>query len=220
MYGVVATLDNEDAANFLVQSVGVEARQQMIMRQFEGLLPMPVWFETRITPSMQWTLLAPYIMSCPYNPTPMTWQNFPALHILDGPDATNVSSGPGIANSPGPLSYDRRKVSFEYDQPGRKVGPGEANYITKTSARGQPQFAAWISQLDVVYTPLEAGNGTGNYVQTTQPGVDLFPDTPGGSVVNGTMFIALVDQKVDTKDGNINQLDPHIVAGPAIYQAG
>lgn len=72
----------------------------MIFRQFEGLFPMPVsnpfstdvhiltsvqeWFIPGITQSMAWTLLAPYITSCPENNTHLAWQSFPSLNITVG----------------------------------------------------------------------------------------------------------------------------------------
>ncbi len=53
----------------------------MIFRQLEGLFPMPFNFVAGITQSMAWTLLAPYIVSCPENNTVLAWQNFPGLNI-------------------------------------------------------------------------------------------------------------------------------------------
>ena len=81
VYGFLEHLNSRAAANLLLQSITTEARQQMIFRQFEGLFPMPVFFEPGISQSMAWTLLAPYITSCPENNTRLVWQNFPALTI-------------------------------------------------------------------------------------------------------------------------------------------
>ena len=81
MYGFLEHLDSRAAASLLLDSITVEARQQMIFRQFKGLFPMPVWFETGISQSMAWTLLAPYIVSCPASNPRIAWQNFPALNI-------------------------------------------------------------------------------------------------------------------------------------------
>jgi hypothetical protein len=71
----------------LDQSIATESRQQMIFRQFAGLFPMPVWFETGIPQSWAWTLLAPYISSCPANSKRLAWQNFPALNVLNQPNS-------------------------------------------------------------------------------------------------------------------------------------
>ena len=81
VYGFLEHLDSRASAQLLLQSITTEARQQMIFRQFEGLFPMPVWFEAGITQSMAWTLLAPYIVTCPASNPKIKWQNFPALNI-------------------------------------------------------------------------------------------------------------------------------------------
>lgn len=81
VYGFLEHLDSRASANLLLESIATEARQQMIFRQFEGLFPMPVYFIPGITQSMAWTLLAPYIVSCPENNTVLAWQNFPGLNI-------------------------------------------------------------------------------------------------------------------------------------------
>ena len=81
VYGFLEHLNSRAAATLLLDSITTEARQQMIFRQFEGLFPMPVWFETGITQSMAWTLLAPYLVSCPHENPRIEWQNFPALNI-------------------------------------------------------------------------------------------------------------------------------------------
>lgn len=48
---------------------------------------MPVWFETGIPQSWAWTLLAPYISSCPADSKRLAWQNFPALTVLNQPNS-------------------------------------------------------------------------------------------------------------------------------------
>ncbi len=86
VYGFLNHLDSRETAQILLQSITTEARQQMIFRQFEGLFPMPVWFEVGIPQSWAWTLLAPYISSCPENQTRLIWQNFPKLNVLNQPN--------------------------------------------------------------------------------------------------------------------------------------
>lgn len=95
VYGFLGHLDSQAAASLLLQSITTEARQQMIFRQFNGQFPMPVWFEVGIPQSWAWTLLAPYISSCPENTTRLAWQNFPALTILDNPNTNTID--PSIA---------------------------------------------------------------------------------------------------------------------------
>jgi hypothetical protein len=87
VWGFQAHLDSREVAQLLCQSIATEARQQMIFRQFEGLFPMPVWFETGIPQSWAWTLLAPYISSCPETAKRLAWQNFPALAVLNQPNS-------------------------------------------------------------------------------------------------------------------------------------
>ena len=41
-YGFLEHLNSRDAAQILLQGITVEARQEMILRQFEGIFPMPV----------------------------------------------------------------------------------------------------------------------------------------------------------------------------------
>ncbi len=102
VYGFINHLDSREAAQLLLQSITTEARQQMIFRQFDGLFPMPVWFETGVPQSWAWTLLAPYISSCPANQTRLAWQNFPALTVLNQPNPARInanSSGYGEATT-------------------------------------------------------------------------------------------------------------------------
>lgn len=90
VYGFLGHLDSQAAATLLLQSITTEARQQMIFRQFNGQFPMPVWFEVGVPQSWAWTLLAPYISSCPENTTRLAWQNFPSLTILDMPNPNKI----------------------------------------------------------------------------------------------------------------------------------
>lgn len=60
---------------------------------------MPVWFEVGVPQSWAWTLLAPYISSCPANTTRLPWQNFPALTILNQPNPALLSNNVGSAQS-------------------------------------------------------------------------------------------------------------------------
>ncbi len=90
VYGFLNHLDAREVGQLLLQSITTEARQQMIFRQFGGLFPMPVWFEVGVPQSWAWTLLAPYIASCPAGQTRLVWQNFPALRVLNQPNPARV----------------------------------------------------------------------------------------------------------------------------------
>jgi hypothetical protein len=90
------------------------------------------------------------------------------------------------------------------------------SYTTNTTA-GAPKFVAWISQLNVTYTPLV--NISGSTGRTIQPGGGIFGNnsTP---TVNGTIFVAVTDTDLYVTPFNTSFLNQHIVAGPAMYQSG
>ncbi|KAH9859106.1 Rds1 protein [Lenzites betulinus] len=213
VYGFLEHLDSRPVASLLLESITTEARQQMIFRQFEGLFPMPMWFVPAITQSMAWTLLAPYIMSCPENNTQLVWQNFPALNITNNPNATALSNDtmPDITNNRSvPLSSPGMTVNLTWEDPGKTVGPNGTAYTFA-------QYVAWISQLNTTYTDLtDLGNNTGS---TIQPGGEIYGNGTF-SLINGTMFIMITDDNPYVTPFNLSMLNDHIVAGPAIYQSG
>ncbi|KAF9889584.1 hypothetical protein FE257_007092 [Aspergillus nanangensis] len=250
VYGFLSHLDSRESASLLLQAITTEARQQMVFRQFEGLFPMPVWFEVGVPQSWAWTLLAPYISSCPEDQTRLVWQNFPALYITNQPnpartngasaqaetlggginslkssgippdqlcfnsDNVGVNCQPAITrNRSQPLSYPGRQVSLNWDAPGNPIGPNNS-YVTATTA-GAPRFVAWVSQLNVTYSPLTT---TGEKQGTTiQPDVSTYEGDPA---VNGTMFIAITDSDPYLTPFNLSSINQHVLAGPAVYQAG
>ncbi|KAI0762131.1 Rds1 protein [Trametes elegans] len=218
VYGFLEHLDSRPSATLLLESITTEARQQMIFRQFEGLFPMPMWFVPGITQSMAWTLLAPYISSCPENNTHLEWQNFPALTITNNPNASTLTneSTPAIThNRTTPLTSPGQTVNLTWEDPGKKVGP-DNSYCTTTSA-GEGKYVAWISQLNTTYTDLTViGNNSGS---TTQPGGQIFGDNTF-STINGTVFIMITDDNPYVTPFNLTMLNQHIVAGPAMYQSG
>ncbi|EGE08797.1 rds1 [Trichophyton equinum CBS 127.97] len=347
VYNFLPHLDSHGTAMLVLQLVATTARQHMLFRQFEALQPMPVWFETGIPQSWGWTLVAPFISSCP-DDARVVWRNFPALQIIDGPNAArkggsgknetvggglgvvnstaipsdkpclgssssnNTSSGrtgkaprgrydrqyehvaaanttgsggsanstssggpkpsgtggsgsssggglsteckPGItSNRTKPLSEPGRKILLQWESAGRPVGPNNS-YITNTQAK-EPAFVAWITQLNITYTPLEVmdngnngdnggGSGGGNTTSSSSAlepsvvavveevlqmepalftGTTMQPDFAtfaGDPAVNGTVFIAITDEDLFLTPFNLSLIDSHVVAGPAIYQAG
>ncbi|KAI0545582.1 hypothetical protein F4679DRAFT_457796 [Xylaria curta] len=249
VYGFLNHLDAREVGQLLLQSISTEARQQMIFRQFEGLFPMPVWFEIGVPQSWAWTLLAPYISSCPENQTRLIWQNFPALRILNQPNparingsdvwnetlgdyaqtlnTTDISYSDSCANTTkvgerctaaithnrtNPLSYAGRQVFLEWDTPGQAVGPNNS-YVTSTSA-GAPKFAAWVSQLNVTYSPLM--NISGNSAYTIQPNTSTYEGDPA---INGTIFLLVTDRDLPVTPFNLSQVNPFVNA-LSLYQAG
>jgi hypothetical protein len=158
----------------------------------------------------------------------LIWQVFPELHIVNNPNSTtDPHFGPAISTQRTAFSHSGREVKFEFEAPGKQVGP-DGKYTTSTNACA-PKFAAWISQLNVTYTPLEDvkfPNMDGDVVGTSttkQPEVpELYPGltTHGHHVINGTVFVALVDDDAHITPANMSELNAHIVAGPALYQTG
>ncbi|KZZ88353.1 protein rds1 [Moelleriella libera RCEF 2490] len=251
VYGFLPHLNSGPAAQLLLQSITIEARQQLIFRQFGGQFPMPEWHTVGIPQSWAWTLLAPYISSCPFNQTRLVWQNFPALRVLNQPnparingsnvwnetigDASNTLSTTNISraelcvnvtetaincgaaishNRSVPLSYPGRQVFLQWEGPGRLVGPNNS-YVTTTNVV-QPKFAAWVSQLNVTYSPLLNVSLKDNTAYTFQPNVSTWTGDP---TINGTMFLALTDVDEYVTPYNLTMLNPHIGA-LAVYQAG
>lgn len=60
-YGFLEHMDSRESATLLLQQITTEARQQMIFRQFDGLFPMPEWFQVG-TPQVRRKSLMPIQM--------------------------------------------------------------------------------------------------------------------------------------------------------------
>jgi len=52
---------------------------------------------------------------------------------------------------------------------------------------------------------------------TIQPDVSTYEGDPA---INGTMFIALTDTNITYTSFNLSMVNPHVAAGPFLYQAG
>jgi hypothetical protein len=143
----------------------------------------------------------------------------PAIATLNPEDSCVNVTEPGYGCAPGisrnrsePLSFPGKQVNFTWEAPGQAIGPNNS-YVTSTSA-GAPQFAAWVSQLNLTYTPLTI---TGNNTATTyQPAGHVYDGDPA---VNGTMFVALTDLDLYLTPFNLSLINPHVVA-LGLYQAG
>jgi len=137
----------------------------------------------------------------------------PAEESCVNNNVTGYNCGPAISrNSSEPLSFPGKQVFLSWDAPGQAVGPNNS-YVTSTSAK-QPQFVAWVSQLNLTYTPLTmTGENSGS---TFQPAGEVYQGDPA---VNGTMFIALTDKNIFLTPFNLSMINPHVVA-LGLYQAG
>lgn len=217
VYGFLEHLDSRESAQLILQSITVEARQQMIFRQLQGLHAMPEWHEAAITQSMHWSIFVNYIESCPEENEHLIWAAFPRLNItngnrgIQGKDSewkARVNTINHVLSTPGEV------IELEWEDPGKPTGPNNS-YVTSTLA-GEPKFAAWISHLNVTYTPLE--NIEGNKATTVQPWGRLFEgDETYPVLVNGTVFVAITDADVYITPYNMSRLDAHIRAGPWLY---
>ncbi|CAM1510395.1 Fc.00g007300.m01.CDS01 [Cosmosporella sp. VM-42] len=249
VYGFLNHLDSGAVGQILLQSISTEARQQMIFRQFEGLFPMPVWFEIGIPQSWGWTLLAPYISSCPANQTRLIWQNYPSLYVLNQPnpyringsDAYNETVG-GYANSASTEGLSESDSCVNATGVGVNCNPAITHNRTQPlSYPGRQVFLQW----DQPGQPIGPNN---SYITNTTAGDPKFAlwvsqlnatYTPllnvtnntaytfqpnmstyaGDPAVNGTMFLALTDVDLFVTPYNLSMVNPHVNA-LAIYQAG
>lgn len=129
--GFLSHLTARPTAQLLVQSITTESRQQMAFRQLAGLFPMPVYFEAGIPQTFAWTLLQPYIKSCPASNSPLKWQIFPALTVVNGPSGIDEAfqrlpypeGGSALTHNRTRLSYPGREVELAWDGPGQVSGP-------------------------------------------------------------------------------------------------
>lgn len=128
-------------------------------------------------------------------------------------NVTGYDCGPAISQDRNePLSFPGRELFLTWDDPGLPVGPNNS-YVTSTTA-GTPMFVAWVSQLNVTYTPLDAtGPNSGS---TWQPPNEVFETDPA---VNGTMFIALTDSDLFVTPFNLTMINPHVRA-LGLFQSG
>ena len=128
-------------------------------------------------------------------------------------NVTGHGCEPGISrNRSEPLSFPGRQIQLSWDAPGAAVGPNNS-YVTSTSA-GAPAFVAWVSQLNLTYTPLTVTGQNSGY--TYQPAGEVYVGDPA---VNGTMFVALTDTDISLTPFNLSMINPHVVA-LGLYQAG
>lgn len=249
VYGFLNHLDSREVGQLLLQSITTEARQQMIFRQFNGQFPMPVWFECGIPQSWAWTLLSPYISSCPSGQDQLIWQNFPALHILNQPNAARINGSDvwnetrgDYANTLSTANISSSDACVNATTVGQNCSPAIThNRTAPLSYPGRQVFLQWD-------TPGKAIGPNNSYVTSTsasQPrfalwvsqlnatyspllnvsGSSAYTIQPnvstyeGDPAINGTMFLALTDEDLYVTPFNLSSVNPHVYA-LALYQAG
>jgi len=249
VYGFLPHLNSGPSAQLLLQSISTEARQQVIFRQFEGLFPMPVWFEVGIPQSWAWTLLAPYISSCPANQTRLIWQNFPSLNILNQPNPARINGSNvfnettgGYANTANTTGITKAQSCLNATGVGNNcIAAISHNRTNPLSYPGREVFLSWD-------TPGMHIGPNNSYVTSTTAKAPMFalwvsqlnatytplmnvsgntastfqPNSStfaGDPAVNGTMFLAITDLDLYVTPYNLSMVNPHVYA-LGIYQAG
>ncbi|KAJ4408928.1 hypothetical protein N0V82_009583 [Gnomoniopsis sp. IMI 355080] len=249
VYGFLNHLDAREVGQLLLQSISTEARQQMIFRQFNGQFPMPVWFETGIPQSWAWTLLAPYISSCPEGTLQLIWQNYPALHILNQPNAARIDGADvyndtlgDYANTLSTKDIAPEAACVNATTVGQNCAPAITHNRTEPlSYPGREVFLQWE-------TPGQPIGPNNSYVTSTSAGTPQFalwvtqlnatyspllnvsgnsaytiqPNVStyeGDPAINGTMFLAITDSDLYVTPFNLSSINPHVYA-LALYQAG
>lgn len=208
VYGFLGHLDSRESATLLLQSITTEARQQMAFRQMNGQFPMPVWFETGVPQSWAWTLLAPYISSCPANTTRLAWQNFPALTVVNQPNPAKVNpnigpvdnttggdplstsgiqnsnlcaSGKNAANDCGPAISQNKSIPLSY--PGRPIQLSWGN-VNETVGPNNSYLTSRSSLADAPRYALFVSQLNATYV----PLVNISGNTGAVIQPNGSVF--------------------------------
>lgn len=219
VYGFLSHLDSRPAATDLLQSITTEARQQLIFRQFSGAHPMPVYFETGISQSMAWSLLSRYIIGCPDDNPRIGWQIFPALNVTNGVPLTVDGYNAAISQNRTSLTKAGDAVELSWEMPGLNVSANNSYVTSVANPNATAAYVAWISQLNVTYTPLNiTGNNTGI---TTHPNGTVFSSpmpNQYNAAINGTAFIAITDTNLYVTPYNLSLLNDHILAW-GLYQA-
>lgn len=221
VYGFLPSLDNRANAQILLQSITTEARQQYTFRQWLGITPVPVWYETGVPQAWQWTLLSRYIASCPSHNVPVGFSIFPRLNITNNPSVVQAgrkAGGPAIAHNTSKLLSPGDTVKLSWDQPGKTQGP----YNQKTSVLADdktPRYVAFVNQYNVTYSALEnvSKNGQKTTGQVKLPGGDVFPGT-GEPTLAGSVFIAITNSNTYYTPLNLTLINGATLAGPAILQ--
>lgn len=147
------------------------------------------------------------------SPATIPAQKDSCIHV-NSTEFPGYGCGPSVAhNRSEPLSFPGKQVRLLWDAPGQPVGPNNS-YVTATTA-GEPQFVAWVNQLNLTYTPITVTGQNEGF--TYQPAGTVYEG--GQGVANDTMFIALTDSDLYLTPFNLSMINPHVVA-LGLYQAG
>lgn len=234
VYGFLGHLNDQSAASLLLSSIVTEARQQFGFRALQGLQPITEYFVPGIPQAWAWTLLQPYIQSCPDHNSHIQFQVFPQLRV-NSPNLTQAATsfkaslgGTKFSSEPSPAG---RRVELNWDAPGRVVGYNRSQSLYKTDLHkgiGQASHLAWLSHINLTYTPLEGlsknENGTYSAYTYVPEFLNLFPNDSSApvqvnqNVLAGTIYVAVTDSNTTFTPYNLTGINAHILGGPSIYQ--
>jgi hypothetical protein len=220
VYGFLPALDSRPAAQLLLQSIATEARQQLIFREFAGAAPFPVYFEAGISQSMAWTLLSPYLVSCPAENPRIEWARFPDLNVNNNPNLTAEGIPSAIAtNRTAFVTPNVTQLELTYDAPGMNVSYNNSytTVLGKNVTQTENLTCVFIAQLNATNVPfVRTSNNSGTCLI---PAGSLFSESNG--ILNGTNFVLVAADPVPyVTPFNISLLDDVIVAGPAVVVYG
>lgn len=223
VYGFINHLVSRPAAQLLLQSITTEARQQMIFRQLAGAFPMPVDFEAGIPQAWAWTLLSPYLKSCPAENPRIEFPIFPALTFTQpGCLYANGFNASITHNRTAFVTPGQTTIEFSWKDAGYNVSY-DNSYSTVYGANvtdPTPKYCAWVNQLNYTTVPFMAtGNNSGSCLV---PEGQVFQGQVEGTqqIINGTAFVALITEDKFFTPYNLSLINDIMVAGPAIVLNG
>lgn len=209
VYGFLPHLTSRPAAQLLLQSISTEARQQLIFRQLAGAFPMPVWFEAGIPQAWAWTLLSPYIKSCPAENPRIEFPIFPALTFKQPQNLYSDQYNASISNNRTAfVTPNMTEIEFSFNAPGQNVSYNNS-YSTVVGANVtslEPKYCAWVNQLNTTLVPFQStGNLSGKCLI---PAGQVFQSQlpVSAEIVNGTAFVALISEEIHVTPYNLSKV--------------
>lgn len=156
-YYRVATADGVQAVSWslsharLLRGQSHTLSSDLSSRTLANFLLLVASHQVGIPQSFAWTLLNPYIVSCPANNTPIAWQAFPTLSVVNGPSGIDLGfqqlpypdGGSALTHNRTALSYPGREVELEWAAPGQVTGP--YNQTTLVGAQVETNASSPVS---------------------------------------------------------------------------
>lgn len=129
---------------------------------------MPVFFETGVPQAWAWTLLAPWIQSCPEENPKVGWSNFPALTIENEPRLQFNDSQAAVSTNRTALTQPSQRIDFTWEDPGKKVGPDNA-YVTTKNGDKVSAFTFSVGSFECIVLQSRIFFFTGQVCSLRQP---------------------------------------------------